>query len=169
MIGVVCPPYQYKPEKDRFNAAQSGMMASNLTIELNYLLKQLYKEPTEIVLKSYKYLNFFIGSNDICFRCSNDLPWLSSEQFETYLKSALDTIRKELPNTIVNLLGVFNVSQVYNFRHEEYCKGWGIVADYECSCAFAPGKVHSIIKKEIIFLKNSVNKEIFNNRGIGSY
>ena len=89
LLGLFCPPYQYKPKNDRFNAAQSGMMASNLTIELNYLLEQLYKEPIEVVLKSYKYLTLFIGSNDICFRCSNDLPWLTSEQFEDYLKSTL--------------------------------------------------------------------------------
>ncbi|RIA98105.1 hypothetical protein C1645_174973 [Glomus cerebriforme] len=160
--GLICPPYQYKPEKDRFNAAQSGMMASNLTIELNYLLEQLYKEPMEVVLKSYKLLNFFIGSNDICFRCSNDLPWLTPEQFENYLISTLDVIRSEIPNTIVNLLGVFNVSQVYNFHGEDYCKGWGLVANYECSCAFVPGVVGALNRKKMDETAMEYNKAIRN-------
>ncbi|RGB37149.1 hypothetical protein C1646_622284 [Rhizophagus diaphanus] len=160
--GLICPPYQYKPKKDRFNAAQSGMMASNLTIELNYLLDQLYKEPMEVVLKSYKYLTFFIGSNDICFRCSNDLPWLTSKQFEDYLKSTLEIIKREIPNTVVNLLGVFNVSQVYNFHKEEYCKGWGLVAEYECSCAFAPGIFGTLNRKKMDETAMEYNKAIRN-------
>lgn len=135
------------------------MMASNLTIELNYLLDQLYKEPMEVVLKSYKYLTFFIGSNDICFRCSNDLPWLTSKQFEDYLKSTLEIIRREIPNTVVNLLGVFNVSQVYNFHKEEYCKGWGLVAEYECSCAFAPGKFLLVSCKDLLCKLNSIKNK----------
>ncbi|CAB5343799.1 unnamed protein product [Rhizophagus irregularis] len=125
--GLICPPYQYKPKKDRFNAAQSGMMASNLTIELNYLLDQLYKEPMEVVLKSYKYLTFFIGSNDICFRCSNDLPWLTSKQFEDYLKSTV-----------------------------------GPCAEYECSCAFAPGIFGTLNRKKMDETSMEYNKAIRN-------
>ncbi|GES80545.1 phospholipase B1, membrane-associated-like [Rhizophagus clarus] len=160
--GLICPPYQYKPNKDRFNAAQSGMMISNLTAELNYLLDQLYKEPIEVVLKSYKYLTLFIGSNDICFRCSNNLSWLTSKQFEDYLMLTLETIRREIPNTVVNLLGVFNVSQVYNFHKEEYCKGWGLIAEYECSCAFAPGILGSRNRMKMDETAMEYNKAIRN-------
>jgi phospholipase B1 len=142
------------------------MMASNLTIELNYLLDQLYKEPIEVVLKSYKYLTLFIGSNDICFRCSNDLPWLTSKQFEDYLKSTLEIIKREIPNTVVNLLGVFNVSQVYNFHKEEYCKGWGLVAEYECSCAFAPGKFLLVSFKGFVMQAKKYQNKCNLNAGV---
>ena len=40
--GLLCPPFQYEPEKDVFNAAQSGAMAPNLvTHEFSYLIDQV--------------------------------------------------------------------------------------------------------------------------------
>ncbi|CAI2164337.1 9657_t:CDS:2 [Funneliformis geosporum] len=161
--GIVCPPFQYKPEQDRLNAAQSGMMASNLTMELIYLLKQLYKEPIQDVLKSYKYLNLFIGSNDICLRCSNKLPWLSIEQFENYLLTTLEIIREKIPNTIINLLGVFNVSQVYELtRDEKYCRLRRVIGDYECSCAYMPGALGDLNRKKMDETAMEYNKAIQN-------
>ena len=39
---IICPPFQYEPSKDVFNAAQSGAMLPNfVTHEFDYLLKQL--------------------------------------------------------------------------------------------------------------------------------
>ena len=39
---ILCPPFQYEPQKDVFNAAQSGAMVPNLvTHEFDYLYKQL--------------------------------------------------------------------------------------------------------------------------------
>ncbi|CAG8511946.1 324_t:CDS:2 [Funneliformis mosseae] len=161
--GVICPPYQYKPDQDRLNAAQSGMMVSNLTMELIYLLDQLYKEPIKDILKSYKYLNLFIGSNDICLRCSNNLPWLSIEQFEYYLLTTLETIREKIPNTVVNLLGVFNVSQVYELtRGEKYCKLRRVIGDYECSCAYLPGALGDLNRKKMDETAMEYNKAIQN-------
>ena len=39
---ILCPPFQYEPQKDVFNAAQSGAMIPNLvTHEFDYLYTQL--------------------------------------------------------------------------------------------------------------------------------
>ena len=39
---IICPPFQYEPSKDVFNAAQSGAMVRNLVShEFDYLVKQL--------------------------------------------------------------------------------------------------------------------------------
>ena len=43
---IVCPPFQYKPEHDVLNAAQSGAMIPNLvTHEWKYMLEQLKEVP----------------------------------------------------------------------------------------------------------------------------
>ena len=40
--GLLCPPFQYEPKKDVFNAAQSGAMVTDLVKhELSYLIKQV--------------------------------------------------------------------------------------------------------------------------------
>lgn len=42
--GFICPPFQYRPKEDVFNAAQSGAMVLDLiSPELKYLLEQLKK------------------------------------------------------------------------------------------------------------------------------
>ena len=41
---VVCPPYQYRPSEDVFNAAQSGAMITDLVShEMDYLVEELKK------------------------------------------------------------------------------------------------------------------------------
>ncbi len=43
---IICPPFQYKPEHDVLNAAQSGAMIPNLvTHEWKYMLEQLKEVP----------------------------------------------------------------------------------------------------------------------------
>ena len=40
--GIFCPPFQYEPSKDVFNAAQSGAMIPNLVShEFSYLIEQV--------------------------------------------------------------------------------------------------------------------------------
>ena len=48
----MCPPFQYKPDKDVLNAAQSGAMIPNLvTHEWRYMLEQL----KEVSYTAWKY------------------------------------------------------------------------------------------------------------------
>ena len=83
---TVCPPHQYRPSEDVFNAAQSGAMVTDLVShELEYLLDQLtnvrgklnFQCTTSIILfhpqnkevdmkNDWKLLTLFIGVNDIC-------------------------------------------------------------------------------------------------------
>lgn len=47
--GLICPPFQYEPSKDVFNAAQSGAMIPDLVAhEFDYL----YKEVRDVSLQS---------------------------------------------------------------------------------------------------------------------
>ncbi|CAG8601318.1 4500_t:CDS:2, partial [Cetraspora pellucida] len=137
--GVLCPPKQYKPELDQMNAAQSGAMAKNLDHEVEYLLQQIQKEPEEI-RNSWKFLNVFVGPNDLCFQCMSIIP-KEEKAFEDYVYDALEKIRANVPNVIVNIIGNFNVSQIYKITRgqTEYCKKLGVLPNLECECAFFDG------------------------------
>lgn len=39
--GKLCLPFQYYPQNDRLNAAQSGAMVSNIEHEVDYLVRQM--------------------------------------------------------------------------------------------------------------------------------
>ncbi|CAG8558485.1 11190_t:CDS:2 [Gigaspora margarita] len=134
--GVICPPKQYKPEQDQMNAAQSGSLAKNLDYQVEYLLRQFEKEPEEIK-NSWKFLNVFIGSNDICLQCLKIIQ-KHETTFEDYVYDALEKIRTNIPNVIVNIVGNFNVSQIYKVTRGQtkYCKKLGVLPNFECECAF---------------------------------
>lgn len=40
--GIFCPPFQYRPSLDQFNAAKSGAMVPNLKGEAKWLINQMY-------------------------------------------------------------------------------------------------------------------------------
>ncbi|CAG8794772.1 12065_t:CDS:2, partial [Gigaspora rosea] len=58
--------------------------------------------------------------------------------FEDYVYDALEKIRTNIPNVIVNIVGNFNVSQIYKVTRgqSKYCKKLGVLPNFECECAF---------------------------------
>ncbi|KAG1447421.1 hypothetical protein G6F56_009267 [Rhizopus delemar] len=140
--GPLClPPLSiYRPLRDNFNAAQSGGMAMNLDYELDYLILRM---KTQFLLSdkysnAWKMITIQIGSNDQCASCN---PLLSShttpEAFGKYVEAAIKRIQKEVPKTVVNLIGSFKVSGVSTLtaNQAEYCKPNLILNNkLECSC-----------------------------------
>ncbi|PHZ18005.1 uncharacterized protein RHIMIDRAFT_233424 [Rhizopus microsporus ATCC 52813] len=136
----LCPKWQYHPEKDRFNAAQSAAMSFDLGMELDYLIPAMRKTLGLDFENDWKMITIQIGSVDQCYICSVYGPLLTPEGYEKSLNSALRRIRKEVPRVLVNLIGVFNVTNVYELTTgNPYCSAT-IFGDFqtnslECFCA----------------------------------
>ncbi|CAG8550561.1 11468_t:CDS:2, partial [Ambispora gerdemannii] len=157
--GKFCPGNQYRPKLDRLNAAQSGASVINLGHEMNYLLERI--EELQVDKSSFKFLNLFIGSNDICNGCKIDR--VSPRVFEAFIRDTLDSIESKIPNTIVNILGVFNVSQVYKFAHgQQYCRWFKFLPQIQfgCACAFLPGEIGKYYRKKMDEITLQYNKVI---------
>ncbi|KAJ3300616.1 hypothetical protein HK104_009273 [Borealophlyctis nickersoniae] len=139
--GVLCFPFQYKPEQDQFNAAQSGAVIINLQKELDWLVWQMRQKKGIDFQNDYKLLNIFIGSNDACLGCHPVPLYPSPDTFETLMRSLFEDIRQRVPRVVVNIMQQFNVSQVYDLTHKDpWCAGLrnaGLIL--ECTCAFMPG------------------------------
>nr|CAG8449919.1 14479_t:CDS:2 [Entrophospora candida] len=165
-ICLFCLPYQYRPSQDRLNGAQSGAMADNLRRQVNYLLLQLNLEKarkgSRHVDGKFKFLNLFIGNNDLCQSCNNKNT--SPEKFEKNIRDTLDDIMNKIPNTIVNIMGVSNVSQVYDVtRGKKYCKWYDVpYINFECTCAFSPGEIGARNRKIMDDLAVKYNKILQN-------
>nr|CAG8447834.1 8599_t:CDS:2 [Entrophospora candida] len=147
-ICLFCLPYQYRPSQDRLNGAQSGAMADNLRRQVNYLLLQLNLE------KARK------GSRHVDGKFKNTSP----EKFEKNIRDTLDDIMNKIPNTIVNIMGVSNVSQVYDVtRGKKYCKWYDVpYINFECTCAFSPGEIGARNRKIMDDLAVKYNKILQN-------
>jgi phospholipase B1 len=139
--GPLCPPFQYKPDYDVLNAAQSGAMIADLvTHEVDYLVKQVKAHKAIDIKQDWKLLTILIGANDLCASCTIEGKiFLTPEEFENHLMNTLNRVRKELPRTLVQIGEMFNLSQVYNLSlKSDVCKDIHRTLFIECDCIFKP-------------------------------
>ncbi|RKP26172.1 hypothetical protein SYNPS1DRAFT_28124 [Syncephalis pseudoplumigaleata] len=166
--GPVCPPFQYQPEKDRLNAAQSGVMAQNLKNEVYYLIDQLRADRNVDMQNDWKFLNLQVGSNDLCLSCTpfaRERGPLSPDAYEAHIREALQLVRTNIPRVFVNLgmspltmhpatdtVGNFKVSEIYaHGRKNAVCKVIQSLPGFNvaCACALVPGALGDKLRKRM--------------------
>lgn len=86
-------------------------------------------------------INIQIGSNDMCSACNSSyINDTTPEVFGSYVEAAVERIRNGIPKVLVNLVGTFNVSEVFPLREgQSYCLPAKDTGDPLCPCATAPG------------------------------
>lgn len=120
------------------DAAQSGAMVENLvTHELDYLISSIKSNSAINLTEDWKLLTILIGANDLCASCTFAKEYLSPgtyffllsyffllikignvDEFETHLSNVLEGVRKNIPRVFVQLVEIFNISQVYHHAKE---------------------------------------------------
>lgn len=125
-FGFICLPgsWGWNSKVDQLNSAQTGSLASNLPHQLNdYIIPQVkkWKLPTN----KFKYINFQIGSNDLCWLCAQASIGIgpgSADDFEDNIRETLEGLRAAIPNSVVNLMAVFKVSDIFELTlNQPYC------------------------------------------------
>lgn len=100
------------------NAAISGAVAGNVGGQVRYLVSQFRKSAT--FNTEYKLVTLFIGANDICASCNNGF---TANDYETRVRAAVESIRTQVPNVIVNVPQLFNVSELFDLTfNDPYCE-----------------------------------------------
>ncbi|KAI7852353.1 hypothetical protein BDC45DRAFT_607521 [Circinella umbellata] len=108
---------------DILNSAISGGIAKTLNAELDYLIPQMKELPNVNFANDWKLITIQIGSNDQCSSCSDDNADVTADAYAGYVDAAIERIRDEIPKVIVNIVGTFNVSGVYeSTMGQEYCR-----------------------------------------------
>ncbi|CAO3607775.1 unnamed protein product [Cunninghamella echinulata] len=109
-----CTQLQYRPFRDNLNAALSGAMAFNLETELGYLVARMNTFAGIDVKNDWKMITIQIGSNDQCSYCNTThKDKVTPDSYGANIEAAIQTIQSKIPKTLVNLVGTFNVSQVF--------------------------------------------------------
>ncbi|KAI9254392.1 SGNH hydrolase-type esterase domain-containing protein [Helicostylum pulchrum] len=127
----------YNLETDYLNAAQVGAMALNLDEELNYLIDHL-DDGTMVdpkVMSDWKMITIQIGSNDICRSCNQEFAnETTADAYATYLERAVQRLQAEVPNVLVNLMGMFNLADIYDVyaKDPEYCDNRVLLKPCDC-------------------------------------
>ncbi|KAI8969081.1 hypothetical protein BDF20DRAFT_827354 [Mycotypha africana] len=134
----------YLPDQDELNAAQSGAIAMNLDHELDYLIKQMRNMKNIDFDKDWKMINIQIGSNDMCGACNTSYSdEVTPDKFGNYVEKVIERIERNIPRVLINLIGTFNVSEVFPLtaNHPEYCHNQNATNGKEhhsCACSATP-------------------------------
>lgn len=164
-FGLICLPGSlgWNPAVDQLNAAQTGALASNLPHEVkDYLIPQVKK--WNLPNKKFKYINLQIGSNDLCWLCAQATIGIgpgSVDDFEANIRRTLEMIRKAIPNSLVNLLAVFKVSDIFELtKNQPYCSKLLTSLPHkniECACSLLDGNIGETTRKLMDQLKDQYN------------
>jgi len=127
----------FDPKVTHLNGAQSGAVVSDCPAQVSYIVDQLkttYALEVDFEL-DWKVMTIFIGANNLCGACQND----TDSQPAVYLSeldAVLSQINATLPRTFVNVMLMFNISQVWTLHEtSDYCKlMWDTAMSSECGC-----------------------------------
>ena len=137
-----CPPGQRR-RSDILNAAQSGAMAKNMIGQAEFLVETVPKMADLDLKNDWKLATLMIGANDLCDVCSESESKREShaKEYEASIRQALETLRAGIPKLLVNLVAIFDVSEVYEVgEHDPHCIDRRKISRYECECALNPSK-----------------------------
>lgn len=114
-----CPPGQYQPALDQLNAAQSGAWISNWPTEYQYLMEQMKANPKIDIQNDWKVLTILIGANNLCRACDPEFDIFdAADNFEDSLRQLVAKVQATIPKVFVNLVSIFNVSQVFDITEK---------------------------------------------------
>ncbi|KAI8908993.1 hypothetical protein EDD86DRAFT_191129 [Gorgonomyces haynaldii] len=162
--GLICPPFQYRPSYDKFNAARSGSLAFNLDNQVDWLMGEMYWNNKVDWNNDYKLIHLLIGANDLCLGCDPILgnTVLSADGFENEIRKVVYKIKSRIPKVILNVKNIFNVSQVWDLTKDEpYCKTLRALGlQLECACAFQDNALGKLNRQKMDNLAQAYNQRL---------
>ncbi|KAH7103679.1 hypothetical protein BKA62DRAFT_48226 [Auriculariales sp. MPI-PUGE-AT-0066] len=165
-FGPLCLPGSlgWNSKVDQFSAALTGALASNLLHEAKDYLVPQYKA-SGVSDSALKYMSFQIGSNDVCQLCAlGGIGDGIANGFEKDVRATLEHVRKNIPNVLVNIAGVFQVSQIYPLTQGKAWCNKILPAiphvNLECSCALLGGAAGNVTRSLMDDLADQYNTRL---------
>eukprot|EP00026_Physarum_polycephalum_P010495 Phypoly_transcript_10659.p1 GENE.Phypoly_transcript_10659~~Phypoly_transcript_10659.p1 ORF type:complete len:385 (+),score=42.90 Phypoly_transcript_10659:53-1156(+) len=119
------------------NGAQSGARVEQVPAQLAYIINQLKTTYSKTVdfNNDWKMLTILIGANNLCGACKNE-SYSQPDFYQQHLETVLEQAYSQIPRLFVNVLLMFNISQVYDcMMTSEYCKiAVNYITTSECGC-----------------------------------
>ncbi|XP_044023118.1 phospholipase B1, membrane-associated-like [Siniperca chuatsi] len=88
-----------------FNFAVTGHNTLNVSDQIRHMIDTFKSYPGLNFQEDWKLVTMLIGMNDICDYCKNKILF-SPDSFIQHMTEALDTMMKEIPRTIVNVVQI---------------------------------------------------------------
>jgi len=126
----------------KFNVAVSGAIAQGIPGQVNSLIDKMKKDSNVDYNNDWKLVSLWIGGNDLCAACNGNSRNFPAN-YNNYIKTALDTLRAQMPRTFVNLISIVDVTLLYEV-HDGDCDFWhGVV----CKCGTSTdSKIRDLVR-----------------------
>eukprot|EP00698_Gefionella_okellyi_P002206 TRINITY_DN1202_c0_g1_i2.p1 TRINITY_DN1202_c0_g1~~TRINITY_DN1202_c0_g1_i2.p1 ORF type:complete len:362 (+),score=67.54 TRINITY_DN1202_c0_g1_i2:40-1125(+) len=106
----------------QLDAAVSEAKVEHLMDQVDYLIQELPKYPQIDMKNDWKLLTILIGANNVCPSCNWNRSDVQPQFFEDRVQEVLTKVYQNIPRVFVNLMTIFNVSQVWTVAHgDAYC------------------------------------------------
>eukprot|EP01102_Stenamoeba_stenopodia_P015067 TRINITY_DN5093_c0_g1_i1.p1 TRINITY_DN5093_c0_g1~~TRINITY_DN5093_c0_g1_i1.p1 ORF type:complete len:381 (-),score=87.81 TRINITY_DN5093_c0_g1_i1:96-1238(-) len=127
----------FDPRITHLNGAQSMARIDQVPSQVDYITQQLlttYNDTVDME-NDWKMMTIFIGANNICPACSNRSD-TQPGYYEDQMNGILEQIYNQIPRTFVNIVTMFNISQVWTVHEtSDYCRFmWDTFCKSECGC-----------------------------------
>ncbi|CAI2344879.1 unnamed protein product [Caenorhabditis sp. 36 PRJEB53466] len=134
-----------------FNFAVPGSFSYELPEQAEKLARTFEHRLGEANLKSWKFVNVFMGHNDLCRICINQSLY-GPETFGKSLRTALSVIKSKVPNVFVNIMPPINV-QIHTQDHNvsKFCE---FSHKKTCPCIF------ELDKQEYLTIKQKFDEQL---------
>lgn len=126
------PIRPHNPPVDKLNAAQSRARVEHLSEQIDYLNSQGRKEPGIDFNNDWKFLNIFIGGNNL-FHCKE--PEAQPDFFEKSIHEAIVKVNATIPKVFISLMPIFETAfdDLWNNGKDYlYCKFMWSLFRLEC-------------------------------------
>ncbi|XP_068108269.1 phospholipase B1, membrane-associated-like isoform X2 [Hyperolius riggenbachi] len=127
----------YRPaelEDAGLNLAITGANSILLPQQARHLIDTLKTLPDVNYKEDWKVITIFIGGNDLCDFCKNKTLY-SAESFILSVTESLDMLQNELPRSIVNVVQLFEISQLRQINDRTVSC---VLQRIFCSCVVQP-------------------------------
>ncbi|KAM7395163.1 hypothetical protein PAMA_006764 [Pampus argenteus] len=118
-----------------FNMAVSGAKTSEIQTQTQALIKAMRESKEVNFEKDWKLVTIFIGGNDLCHYCI-DQNNLSPKNYSYNLMLSLDTLYKEVPRLLVNVVEILQIDRLKAVNRNTL--GCRLLQREGCPCVIIP-------------------------------
>ncbi|XP_038606788.1 phospholipase B1, membrane-associated [Tachyglossus aculeatus] len=115
------------------NQAVPGAKAKGLLSQVQALVQRMKDDPRVNFQRDWKVITVLIGIRDLCDYCT-DSNLYSATNFVGHLQAALDTLHREVPRALLNLVEVRNLSLLRQVFLDDRVNCPKQQASYLCNC-----------------------------------
>ena len=129
------------------NVATSGHQSSHIPEQAKLLVERLKASRAVDFANDWKMVTMFVGGNDLCRYCKSK-QFYTPGSYINSIRQGLDILYEQVPRVFVNLVTIFNVSEMKHLNKGLLCS---TLHHFVCDCAAFPKSTEQEIELKNLY------------------